>query len=615
MGVLCLGLFTAAACTSEEASTPPPASIQVVRGHGPQVLSAHADALSSTLAFLHERRAELGLPAPRTQLTAMHTSIDGLSMTHVRLQQVERGLRVTGGEVNAHYDRAGRLTSIQQRVVPSLETLDLTPAVDAARATALAIAAKPGHRLHGQPELVVCGDDAPALAWELTVTRGLTSAWQIDVDAKTGAILATGNMAHSITALEGSGIGLDGERHPVHFALDTDNSNVMADVTRDVSIVMWDANNTDTLSLIKSTEPTSWDATSPTAPGSAVTAAGLFGQINDFFRATWGRRGWDGVDGQEDVIVHIGNPDNTPMDNAMFIAALNHIVIGDGATVFKPLAGALDVLAHEFGHAVTGSTAKLAFGNQPGALNEHLSDVFGAVVEHGLRPDPVNNWLIGEGTLRSGDGPLRDMGAPEKGLDKQPRHMKEFVQTSSDDGGVHINNGIGNNAAFLATVGGTNAVSGITVKKGFGWENLAKVWYRADTVYLTSNADYAILAKATLAAAEDLNLSKDDIDTLDCAWKAVGVVQGECVGLQAQAQATTTDTTPAPTSDGEDASGSTSSTDDSDEATTPRNSEKNAGAAAATYGCAAGSGDPSTSTTWLAGCAGVVAVLRRRKRR
>ena len=39
------------------------------------------------------------------------------------------------------------------------------------------------------------------------------------------------------------------------------------------------------------------------------------------------------------------------------------------------------VLAHEFGHAVTEHTAALVYRDQSGALNESMSDVFGALIK------------------------------------------------------------------------------------------------------------------------------------------------------------------------------------------------------------------------------------------
>ena len=38
---------------------------------------------------------------------------------------------------------------------------------------------------------------------------------------------------------------------------------------------------------------------------------------------------------------------------------------------------------------------------------------------------------------------------PTIGKDPQPGHMKNYVKTSSDNGGVHINSGIPNRAFYL----------------------------------------------------------------------------------------------------------------------------------------------------------------------
>ncbi len=54
------------------------------------------------------------------------------------------------------------------------------------------------------------------------------------------------------------------------------------------------------------------------------------------------------------------------------------MIYGDGdGSFFSPLSGSLDVTAHEMTHGVTQETANLIYENQPGALNESFSDVFG----------------------------------------------------------------------------------------------------------------------------------------------------------------------------------------------------------------------------------------------
>jgi MFS-type transporter involved in bile tolerance (Atg22 family) len=58
---------------------------------------------------------------------------------------------------------------------------------------------------------------------------------------------------------------------------------------------------------------------------------------------------------------------------------------GDGTT-FSDLSGGADVAAHELTHGITEWTANLVYENQPGALNESFSDVFGTLFEF---------WLLG----------------------------------------------------------------------------------------------------------------------------------------------------------------------------------------------------------------------------
>ena len=41
---------------------------------------------------------------------------------------------------------------------------------------------------------------------------------------------------------------------------------------------------------------------------------------------------------------------------------------------------------------------------------------------------------------------------PVIGKDPQPGHMKDYVNTTSDNGGVHINSGIPNRAFYLTSI-------------------------------------------------------------------------------------------------------------------------------------------------------------------
>lgn len=135
------------------------------------------------------------------------------------------------------------------------------------------------------------------------------------------------------------------------------------------------------------------------------------------------------------------------------------MVYGDGdGTTFTSLSGALDVVAHELTHAVTERTAGLQYQNQSGALNESFSDVFGYFL------DPTD-YLLGEDIYTpgvSGDA-LRSLSNPTQY--GQPAHMSNYVNTTSDNGGVHTNSGIPNKAAYntISSIGKAKAEKFTTV--------------------------------------------------------------------------------------------------------------------------------------------------------
>src|SRR6185295_2487257 len=167
---------------------------------------------------------------------------------------------------------------------------------------------------------------------------------------------------------------------------------------------------------------------------------------------------------------------------------------------------------------------QLRYQNQSGALNEAVSDIFGAFIEHVAKPDATKNWIIGEAIAKG--SAIRSMSNPAAG--GQPAHMQQYRQTQQDNGGVHINSGIVNNAAYLMTAGGKNPVSNVEVKYGIGWEKSEKLWYRANTKYFLATTSFGGAAQGVLAAAKDLGLTANEQAIVDCAFKATGIAQGTC---------------------------------------------------------------------------------------
>jgi len=245
------------------------------------------------------------------------------------------------------------------------------------------------------------------------------------------------------------------------------------------------------------------------------------GETYDFFWDAFARDGIDAAGGSLLATVHFGDD----YDNAFWNG--ERMVFGDGdGDVFVGFTRSLSVIAHELGHGVTEASGGLEYQGQSGALNESLSDVFGALAEQhhlGQSADQAS-WLIGEGIFAAavqGEA-LRSMKAPGTaydddvlGKDPQPGHMRDYVETTDDNGGVHINSGIPNRAFYLAA----------TALGGFAWERAGLIWYRTITAgTLSPTADFSVFAAATLsAAASEYGEKSEEVAAVRAAWAGVGV--------------------------------------------------------------------------------------------
>ncbi|GAA1476804.1 hypothetical protein GCM10009623_12500 [Nocardioides aestuarii] len=245
-------------------------------------------------------------------------------------------------------------------------------------------------------------------------------------------------------------------------------------------------------------------------------AAGITATL-DLFRDDFARDSYDAAGAKLLLTVHYGR------DYANAFWDGTHLVFGDGdGRVFRRFTRAIDVLAHEFTHAVTEHTAGLVYRGQSGALNESVSDVFAICLKQRVlgQDSSSGSWLIGEEIFVPGVEArgLRDMERPgtayddpRLGKDPQPAHLDDYVETSDDNGGVHLNSGIPNRAFVLAA----RAIGGDTAT-GAG-----RVWYDALTSGdLTPTSDFAAFAAVTVAVAGD------HADAVTAAWEGVGVTPG-----------------------------------------------------------------------------------------
>ena len=131
--------------------------------------------------------------------------------------------------------------------------------------------------------------------------------------------------------------------------------------------------------------------------------------------------------------------------------------------------------AHEMTHAVTDHESHLFYYMQSGAINESFSDIWGEFVDltNGKGNDsPAVRWLMGEDIAGWRD-PKHEQSAGRT-MTPTGSAAQTTGAISKDNGGVHINSGVSNKAAYLMTDGGT--FNGKTVA-GLGITKAAKIYY------------------------------------------------------------------------------------------------------------------------------------------
>jgi len=262
------------------------------------------------------------------------------------------------------------------------------------------------------------------------------------------------------------------------------------------------------------------------------------GVTYDLFHQIYGRNSIDGNGLPLVSSVHF----QKGFDNAFWNGS--QMVYGDGdedipinERLFNRFTACLDVIGHELTHGVTQHEANLNYSGQPGALNESMSDVFGSLVKQYQRGQTAAeaDWIIGEGlfTANVNGAGIRSMAAPGAayddaalGKDPQPAHMRDYINTFEDNGGVHINSGIPNHAFYTACI----------TFGGSAWEKMGLAWYKTLTEKLNADSDFQDAANQTFAAAGELfGVGSAEQTAVKVGWAKVGInITGGVNGTPAQ---------------------------------------------------------------------------------
>ncbi|MBU0985415.1 MAG: hypothetical protein KKA42_16190, partial [candidate division Zixibacteria bacterium] len=325
--------------------------------------------ITSAISFFETNKAAYRMHDPAKELVVQRVDTDRLGMQHVRLSQYHDGVRVEGGQLLAHYKADGTLETVNGFYLPDIE-LDTRATVTIAEATALAVDDLAGFFGAGTPddaELVVFPWDGEYfLCWRTTLwSDAPMGRWEYYVNAKNGDVVFKANRIQDAEAI-GTGTGvLFGTRSHID-TWDTGSEYQMIDYTRQAAnnihghngqmppgnYVQTNYANPGLPGAVATDPDNAWDTYSPQS--AAVDAHVFATLVYDWMLTEFGRNSFDDNGASMLSTVNYSLEGN---NNAYWNGS--QIVIWSFSSGNRSLAGCPDVVAHEWGHAVTDYTSDL----------------------------------------------------------------------------------------------------------------------------------------------------------------------------------------------------------------------------------------------------------------
>ncbi|MFA6001340.1 MAG: M4 family metallopeptidase, partial [Thermoleophilia bacterium] len=450
------------------------------------------------LAFFNTNRELYKMEDPNRQLSLTREETDNQGGTHLHMDQTYKDIPVFGSELAVHFSRNGKIVAVNGRFVPETDvSVEAEVSVESAISSAqgdLGFEAPASEE--EAPRLVIFAPDRtdPRLTWQIILmSEDPLTRMIYFIDAHSGEVAAK-------------------------------YDDLQSTRNREMYTAFWgdtekDKNPKKPTFIYGESGPGLLDI-DPVANDTFKN----FGLVYDYYKNTFGRDNFNNKSDTATVsIVHY----KIHEDNAAWTG--KRFVFGDGSYPMpnsNAYGMSLDIVGHEYTHAVTHHTANLVYSDQSGALNESFSDVFGCMIDR-------EDWLIGEGIHPISVNPgMRSLADPK--LHKQPDHMDQYDHThdkdtfrdkSNDWGGVHKNSGIPNKAAF-------NVATELDKKGKDGKKEMEQIWYHALSLYLTYNSKFTDARDACVQSAKDLypdkapGIPSPEVRAVEKGFADVGIICG-----------------------------------------------------------------------------------------
>lgn len=427
---------------------------------------------------------------------------DSLGYSHYKFKYVVDGLEVFASQVMIHTTNKGMVYSVNgqfQSTIPKKQyskevKLDLNSAINEVEKNVDKKFEK------NESSLYLYNKDnkwIPVYKLELWNDDDVET-WMAIVDAISGNVIKATKEGENV-ADTATGTGIRGDIKNLEVDK-RNNTYYLENLSNKGKLSTYDAQNQQVIpgTLVSSKTNTFNEP----VQAAAVDIHHYADKVYKYYKNVHGRESYDDNGAGMQLIVHYGQNYLNAYYNRR-----SALVFGDGDNKYaKDFAKALDIIAHEFTHAVTDKTAKLEYENQSGALNESFSDVFGILIEN-------RDWTIGEDIVLP-NAPIKLMRSMENPtLYNQPAHMKDYKNLPNtqqgDWGGVHTNSGIPNKAFY-------------NVAKAIGKEKSGKIYYRALTSHLHAYSNFQDARDALETSAKELYGDAEKLEVAK-AFYAVGI--------------------------------------------------------------------------------------------
>ncbi|MFV8052528.1 M4 family metallopeptidase [Mycobacterium sp. 48b] len=497
--------------------------------------------------------APAGFADPENITVQQVDTAGGYSRTIYRVHHSVDGVDVTGSDVVLVTDSDGNVTGLFNDYDARADVMDTTPdrRVDTeteAAATALAAyAGTPNTPLYlfaaaplvaagvVKPELIIDATDdtaGPQLVWKVSVDPpdvDLTGARTVNPGA-TYYISASGAEAGAVTRATSNAQPLAIGSPTSTTADDVLGNSREFGITR-LSLLIFDLDSLNDVERDISTYETVYlllFVGPPQTPGipvfrgllgwdaSAVSAHANMATVYDYYATQLGVTSFDD-DGAPIVVSTDYNPHETFADytdgyqNAFWDSSGQQFAFGDSGD----FEAAIDIVGHEYTHAVMEHQGGTLDYGESGALNEAYADIMGVLIE-GKARDDEGRWLIGED---SSAGAIRSLADPES----TPGYLSDYDDLytgEADEGGEHYNSTIFSHAAYrMMTDERTAEVTD---------EQWAELYYVSMTM-LDDGAKFSDGRDAIVATAHDQVFSDDEIAAIEDAFDDVHIDAGGTV--------------------------------------------------------------------------------------